>query len=114
MKELKKYYKEIKGNLIFSLPTKWIFMHEFKTKIKNFLIEHPTSSIDDIKNHFGSPKEITRTYSNEDVQKLKKKTKRCIIISSILIFLFIVSSCIIIYLYDIIANFSGEVVVTIR
>ena len=57
MKELKKYYKEIKGNLIFSLPTKWIFMHEFKTKIKNFLIEHPTASIDDIKNHFGSPKE---------------------------------------------------------
>lgn len=85
-KELKQYYKSISNELICSGKKKRQILMSIKDSIACYISENPETSIDDIKNHFGTATEIAdEYYNNESTSNLKAKVtiKKIIIITVI-------------------------------
>lgn len=80
-KDIKKYCSEIKKLLTCSGSVKLAFISELKTGIYEYIEEHPNEeiTINNIKNRFGTPKDIASSFASaDDIQHLHKKAKRFI------------------------------------
>lgn len=64
-KELKRYYREIKGWLPCVGKLKRKILAEIKDRVSLFLDENPETTFFDIQTHFGTPRQIAAAYTNE-------------------------------------------------
>ena len=101
-KDIKKYCSEIKKILSFSCGVKFAFISEFKSRIYEYIEEHPDEdvTIADIKNQFGSPESIALSFSaTTDMEVIRKKAKKYIIykVMSVLLVILLIVVAIILY-----------------
>jgi uncharacterized membrane protein len=76
-KDIRKYLKRIKDELTCSSNLKSAFTYEFKEQIKYFINDNADTTIDDIINNFGCPKEIANSFkSPDDFDRLNKLAKK--------------------------------------
>ena len=94
-KQLKYYFKDINRKLLITRNKKSFFI-SFKNSVYEFTDSHPSFTMDDILQNFGTPDEIAKSFALDiDYKLLNKRTKiKRLLISSI----FALSSIIIIYL----------------
>lgn len=82
-KELKQYYHEIDKILSCNNRKKKNILESIKTSVECYLSENPDSSIDDVIERFGSPKEIADEYyyseGSEAISAKMKKSKKILI-----------------------------------
>ncbi len=83
-KNLKKYYKTIRANLIYPFYTKLFVMKTIKTDINNYISENNINVMDDIIKKFGTEKQITRGFPVANTQKIILKNN--IMLTLVLIF----------------------------
>ena len=75
--EIKAYLKQIKKELTCSNSLKNVFLNDFNNQIKSFVYDNDTYTMNDITNHFGTPKEIAYSFENhKDLQFYKRIAKR--------------------------------------
>lgn len=74
-KKLKKYYKDIKKEMDCFFLTKINFIKELNNTIMLYLSDNPNTNIEDVKKHFGTPKEIAEGFRTNDNTKIRKKVK---------------------------------------
>ena len=73
-KEINKYIKEIKLNIICDFKTRNKFISDIKNSIFDFVECENIVSMDDIYNHFGTPQQIAKEFFlNADVKKIKRR-----------------------------------------
>lgn len=77
-KELKHYYKDIKKVLICDKKTKLRIIDSLDNDIKAKISDSSITTIDDVREIFGTPEQIATNYQIEDVKNLHN-TKRFII-----------------------------------
>ena len=108
-KDINKYIKEIKLNIICDFKTRNKFISDIKNSIFDFVECENIVSIDDVYNHFGTPQEIAKEFFlNADVKKIKRRmnfTK--VVIVGVLIALVLWATAITIDLIDSLNNNHG-------
>ena len=77
-KELKNYYKDVKKVLICDKKTKLRIIDSLDNDIKAKISDSSITTIDDVREIFGTPEQIATNYQIEDVKNLHN-TKRFII-----------------------------------
>lgn len=85
-KQLAKYYKDIKNELVCSEKEKRSIIDMIKENIEDYISEHPDVSFDELIKHFGTPQEIAGAYcatEGTDAIRAKLKTKKIIVLSVI-------------------------------
>lgn len=71
MKELKKYYRQIKDWLPCGGPLKRKLMGNITATIEGYIAEHPQADFTDLQTHFGTPQQIATAFVDEmDTQEL--------------------------------------------
>lgn len=72
--EIKKYIMDVKSYLICDWKTRRKFIKDLKNDIADFVDENEDVSIDDIRRHFGEPKNIAiGFFENADFKKIKRR-----------------------------------------
>lgn len=81
-KELKKYYSQIRKNLLCPFYCKHNFIKHIKNNIDDYILENNVTCFDKIIEYFGTPNEIARSFSEIDTNHLihKSRIQFCIII----------------------------------
>lgn len=101
-KDINKYIKEIKLNIICDFKTRNKFISDIKNSIFDFVECENIVSIDDVYNHFGTPQEIAKEFFlNADVKKIKRRmnfTK--VVIIGVVIALLMFGTALVIELID--------------
>ena len=101
-KDINKYIKEIKLNIICDFKTRNKFISDIKNSIFDFVECENIVSMDDIDNHFGTPQEIAKEFFlNADVKKIKRRmnfTK--VVIIGVVIALLMFGTALVIELID--------------
>ena len=72
-KELKKYYKAVKSELICNKKEKNTIISSLKSDIDIKIEDGSVNSIEDVISIFGTPKSIASDYKISDITALKKK-----------------------------------------
>lgn len=73
-RDIKRYIKEIKQNIICDFRTRKKFISDIKNSIYDFAESANAVTMDDIYKHFGKPQEIAKEFLlNADVKKIKKR-----------------------------------------
>ena len=73
-KELKHYFREIRGLFSFYNKEERKFMKDFKAAVSEFIEQNPTYTIADIKDQFGEPIDVVHDYIiTLDPESLRKK-----------------------------------------
>ena len=73
-RDIKRYIKEIKQNIICDFRTRKKFISDIKNSIYDFAEKENAVTMDDIYKHFGSSQEIAKEFLlNADVKKIKKR-----------------------------------------
>lgn len=112
-KQLAKYYKDIKNELVCSEKEKRSIIDMIKENIEDYISEHPDVSFDDLIKHFGTPQEIAGAYcatEGTDAIRAKLKTKKIItlsVVGALLIALLIYCSAIALITCDTINEMNG-------
>lgn len=115
-KELKKYYSDVKDHLICDNKTKQRIIASLKEDISIKLETCSISSIDDIIEIFGTPKQIAANYRIEDFKKFnntKRVITKAVIIALSIIVLIIFAYFAFVLIGDLISG-NGYVEVDVR
>ena len=76
MKELKKYYRQIKRWLPCGGKTKKQLMTNITATIENYLAENPEADFNALQSHFGTPQQIAASFVDEmDTVELLRKLR---------------------------------------
>ena len=101
-KDINKYIKEIRLNIICDFKTRNKFISDIKNSIFDFVECENIVSIDDVYNHFGTPQQIAKEFFlNADVKKIKRRmnfTK--VVIIGVVIALLMFGTALVIELID--------------
>ena len=94
-KELKKYKRKIKANLICNTKHSKKFMHEMSCSIDQYVEKNNIHQISEIFDHFGTPEEIAKSFLCEtDISVISKKLRlKRVITISLIVALLIWSVC---------------------
>ena len=74
-KELKKYYSQIRKNLLCPFYCKHNFIKHIKNNIDDYILENNVTCFDKIIEYFGTPDEIARSFSEIDTNHLIRKSR---------------------------------------
>ena len=74
-KELKKYYSQIRKNLLCPFYCKHNFIKHIKNNIDDYILENNVTCFDKIIEYFGTPDEIARSFSEIDTNHLIHKSR---------------------------------------
>lgn len=99
-KELKKYYSQIRKNLLCPFYSKHNFIKHIKNNIDDYILENNVTCFDKIIEYFGTPDEIARSFSEIDTNHLIRKSRIQFGIILILSFILIIVSAITIAVYQ--------------
>lgn len=73
-KDLKRYIREIKANIICDFKTRNKFISDIKNSIDDYIENNKVDHIDEIYEHFGKPQEIAKEFFlNADFKKIKRR-----------------------------------------
>lgn len=100
--EITSYLNNIKNCLVCSPALKKKILFDLKNSLDEFLLENPTSTIDDIVNHFGTPEDISSSclinLEEGDISssiRQSKRIRKIIILLALAIILIFTAACII-------------------
>ena len=99
-KELKKYYSQIRKNLLCPFYCKHNFIKHIKNNIDDYILENNVTCFDKIIEYFGTPDEIARSFSEIDTNHLIHKSRIQFGIILILSIILIIVSTITIAVYQ--------------
>ncbi len=74
--ECNSYLKEIKKELSCNHSTKTAFIRNIKENIHDYTLDNPTTTIEEIIDVFGNPKEIAKNFGNYYTDDLKIKASK--------------------------------------
>lgn len=97
-KDINRYMNLVKNELYCSFNMKRAFLAELKSRIYEYLENNSNANIDEIENYFGHPKVIALTIQDSNVESLKKKVKKYLIIEILAVLMLLFSIGIIIFL----------------
>ncbi len=73
-REIKKYIIDVKSYLICDWRTRQKFLKDLKNDINDFVDEKEDVTIEDIRNRFGEPEKISRSFlEGADLKKIKRR-----------------------------------------
>ena len=73
-REIKKYILDVKSYLICDWRTRQKFLKDLKNDINDFVDENEEVTIDDVRNRFGEPEKIARSFlEGADLKKIKRR-----------------------------------------
>lgn len=73
-REIKKYILDVKSYLICDWRTRQKFLKDLKNDINDFVDEKEDVTIEDIRNRFGEPEKISRSFlEGADLKKIKRR-----------------------------------------
>lgn len=73
-KDINRYLREIKALLICDRLTKHRFVRDFKNDLFEYADNHPDVGIDALREHFGEPMDIARSFlENVNIKAIKKR-----------------------------------------
>ncbi len=73
-REIKKYILDVKSYLICDWRTRQKFLKDLKNDINDFVDENEEVTIDDVRNRFGEPEKISRSFlEGADLKKIKRR-----------------------------------------
>ena len=81
-REIKKYIIDVKSYLICDWRTRQKFLKDLKNDINDFVDENEEVTIDDVRNRFGEPEKISRSFlEGADLKKIKRHMNFCRILA---------------------------------
>lgn len=73
-KQVKHYIREIKGYLICDFGTKRRFIKDLRGDIYNYMEDNNITNIEEVTEHFGTPKSIAMSFfESVDIKKVKRR-----------------------------------------
>lgn len=114
-KDIKKYFKEIKANIICDFRTKRKFISDIKSAVYDYAEAENAEDMNKIYNQFGTPQNIAKEFFlNADVKKIKRRmniTK--VVFAGVVIALMLFGTALVIELIDAHSSNHGYIVETI-
>lgn len=75
-RDVKKYKRQVKANLLCSTSLSKQFLADFSDAIDNYIEENNVTRLEEVQNHFGSPEQIARSFLAEtDISLIRKKVR---------------------------------------